>query len=142
MEKDKNPAKRMSVTVLEECIEVQKRKSEDYQNPNSNVVQAMHYRRGIDTLHDALQGKLFRAQSLLESGKFSQANYESLEDSYMDLINYASFCVAWLRYGIPGQRTDRDMFNKPLPTKVAYKSDENLTLDEIFAESEELDYRS
>ena len=104
-----NNEDKMSVQVLNECIEVQLKKAQDYQNPNSNVTQAMHYRRGIDSLHDLLQGKLYRAQSLIESG--SNANFESLEDSYMDLINYASFAVAWLRGGLPGQDPDRDMFN-------------------------------
>lgn len=103
---------RESVKVLQECIDLQLRKSQDYQNPNSNVTQAMHYRRGIDTLHDALQGKLYRAQSLLESGTHTQANFESLEDSYKDLINYASFAVAWLRGAIPGQDPSRDIFNR------------------------------
>jgi agmatine/peptidylarginine deiminase len=59
-----------------------------------------------------MQGKLYRAQSLLESNRTSAANFESLEDTYKDLINYASFAVAWLRNGVPGQDTNRDMFNK------------------------------
>jgi hypothetical protein len=104
-------ANRESVNVLNECIELQLKKSQDYQNPNSNVVQAMHYRRGVDTIHDTMQGKMYRAQSLLESGRADSANFESLEDTYKDLINYASFAVAWLRGGIPGQDPDRDMFN-------------------------------
>ena len=103
---------RESVKVLKECIDLQIRKSEDYQNPNSNVTQAMHYRRGVDSIHDIMQGKLYRAQSLLESNRTGTANFESLEDSYKDLINYASFAVAWLRNGVPGQDTNRDMFNK------------------------------
>ena len=90
---------------------MQLKKSQDYQNPNSNVVQAMHYRRGVDSIHDIMQGKLYRAQSLLESGRADSANFESLEDTYKDLINYASFAVAWLRGGIPGQDPNRDMFN-------------------------------
>jgi hypothetical protein len=106
-----NTPERESVNVLRECIELQLRKSQDYQNPNSNVTQAMHYRRGVDSIHDIIQGKLYRAQSLLESGTHSQANFESLEDSYKDLINYASFAVAWLRGGVPGQDPTRDIFN-------------------------------
>ena len=98
-----------SVKVLQECIDLQLKKSQDYQNPNSNVTQAMHYRRGVDSIHDIMQGKLYRAQSLLESG--GDPNYESLEDTYKDLINYASFAVSWLRGGIPGQDPDRDMLN-------------------------------
>jgi len=105
-------AKRESVTVLEECIDLQNRKSQDYQNPNSNVTQAMHYRRGIDSIHDIMQGKMYRAQSLLESNTHSAANFESLEDTYKDLINYASFAVAWLRGKVPGQDPDRDIFNR------------------------------
>jgi hypothetical protein len=100
---------RESIKVLQECIEVQIKKSNDYQNPNSNVTQAIYYRRGIDSIHDIIQGKVYRAQSLIESGDIP--NYESLEDSYKDLINYASFAVAWLRYGIPGQDPDLDIFN-------------------------------
>ena len=102
-------ADKESVKVLQECIDLQLKKSQDYQNPNSNVTQAMHYRRGVDSIHDIMQGKLYRAQSLLESG--GDPNYESLEDTYKDLINYASFAVSWLRSGIPGQDSDRDMFN-------------------------------
>ena len=103
---------RESVKVLRECIELQLKKSQDYQNPNSNVVQAMHYRRGVDSIHDIMQGKMYRAQSLLESGHV--ANFESLEDTYKDLINYASFAVAWLRGGIPGQDVTRDIFNRKI----------------------------
>jgi hypothetical protein len=101
-----------SVRVLNECIDVQLRKSDDYQNPDSNVTQAMHYRRGVDTIHDAIQGKLYRAQSLLESGRTGEPNFESLEDTYMDLINYASFAVAYMRGKMDGQIDDRDMFNR------------------------------
>ena len=101
-----------SVRVLNECIDVQLRKSADYQNPDSNVLQAMHYRRGVDTIHDAIQGKLYRAQSLLESGRTSEPNFESLEDTYMDLINYASFAVSYMRGKMEGQDPDRDMFNR------------------------------
>ena len=57
-----------SVEVLHECISLQLQKSQDYQSDTSNVTQAMHYRRGIDTIHDIILGKITRATSLLESG--------------------------------------------------------------------------
>ena len=101
----------MAMLVLEECISVQRNKSNDYQNGRSGVTQAMHYRRGIDSIHDIIQSKVLRAQSLIEAG--GDPNYESIEDSYKDLINYAAFAVAWLRGALPGQSTDRDMFNRP-----------------------------
>jgi hypothetical protein len=104
------PLDRESMKVLMECLELQRKKSRDYQNQNSSVVQAMHYRRGVDTIHDVMHGKMLRAQSLLESG--SDPNFESLEDTYKDLINYASFAVAWLRGKMEGQDLERDIFNK------------------------------
>jgi hypothetical protein len=112
---------RESVKVLQECIELQAKKSRDYQNPNSNVVQAMHYRRGVDSIHDVLHAKMLRAQSLLETG--STPNFESLEDTYKDMINYASFAVSYLRGKMEGQDPDRDMFNraKSLPMNYRYE---------------------
>ena len=110
-----------SIKVLQECAELQARKSEDYQNEGSNVLQAMHYRRGVDSLHDIIQGKCYRAQSLLESG--SDPNHESLEDTYKDIINYCSFVVSYMRGKMEGQRSDRDMFNKPKVKKNESRTD-------------------
>ena len=107
----KSLVKKESVEVLKECIELQNRKSQDYQSKESNVTQAMHYRRGVDSIHDIIQGKCYRAQSLLESG--GDPNFESLEDTYKDMINYASFAVSYMRGKMDGQQSGRDMFNKP-----------------------------
>ena len=106
---------RESVKVLHECINLQIRKSQDYQNPNSNVKQAMHYRRGVDSIHDTMHGKMLRAQSLLESGE--TANFESLEDTYKDLINYASFAVSYIRGKMEGQNPNLDFLNRPKKVK-------------------------
>jgi len=101
---------RESVKVLEECIELQIKKGQDYQSAKSNVVQAMHYRRGVDTIYDIMHGKMMRAASLLESG--SVPNHESLEDTFKDLINYASFAVSYMRGTMDGQDPNNDMFNR------------------------------
>ena len=103
--------KKESVKVLEECIDLQLAKSKDYQNPKSNIKQAMHYRRGVDTIHDMIHQKLLRAQSLLEAD--GEVRFESLEDTYKDMINYASFAVSYMRGKMDGQQSGRDMFNKP-----------------------------
>jgi len=108
----KSLVKKESVEVLNECITLQLKKSEDYQSKNSNVTQAMHYRRGVDSIHDIIQGKCYRAQSLLESG--GDPNFESLEDTYKDIINYCSFAVSYMRGKMEGQSSDRDMFNKQI----------------------------
>jgi len=111
-EQEPEMADKESVVVLKECIDLQLRKSDDYQNPNSNVVQAMHYRRGVDTIHDIMAQKMLRAQSILESNR--DPNFESLEDTYKDLINYASFAVSYMRGQMDGQSKDRDMFNRKI----------------------------
>lgn len=90
-----------SIKVLQECADIQDKKSNDYQSSNSSIKQFMHYRRGIDTIHDMIHQKLIRAQSLLESG--NKPNNESLEDTYMDMINYCSFAVSFLRRKMDGQ---------------------------------------
>jgi hypothetical protein len=110
-----------SVKVLQECAELQTRKSQDYQSESSDIVQAMHYRRGVDTIHDMIWQKLIRAQSLLEAG--GDPNFESLEDTYKDLINYSSFAVAYIRGKMEGQDPNRDMFNRPVDN--TYKVDPN-----------------
>lgn len=105
-----------SVRVLGECAELQLRKSADYQNPDSNVRQADHYRRGVGTIHDMIAQKLLRAQSLIEAAERGDAtpNFESLEDTYKDAINYCSFAVSYLRQKMDGQRPGRDFLNRPM----------------------------
>ena len=105
-----------SVKGLQECIDLQLKKSQDYQSDSSNITQAMHYRRGVDTIHDIILGKITRATSLLESGK--DPNFESLEDTYKDMINYASFAVSYMRGKMDGQNPKHDMFNKPKGPKI------------------------
>ena len=39
-------------------------------------------------------------------------NFESIEDSAKDLINYSSFLAAYVRGGIDGQLPDRDFLNR------------------------------
>ena len=108
-------SERESVKVLRECIDLQNKKSQDYQNPNSNIVQSMHYRRGVDTIHDMIHQKLLRAQSLLEGSGGQATNFESLEDTYKDMINYCSFAVSYLRGRMEGQdQHKRDIFNRAI----------------------------
>jgi len=92
---------RESVKVLQECIELQNKKGDDYQSSKSSVRQADYYPRGLETLYDIVWAKMLRVRSVLDKGE--SANFESIEDSFKDLINYASFAVAWCRGKIDGQ---------------------------------------
>jgi hypothetical protein len=104
-----------SVKVLLEAAELQRRKSHDYQNPNSTVKQAEYYPGGVRTIDDIIHAKKLRARSLIESN--GTPKFESLEDTYLDMINYCSFAIAYLRGKVPGQDPNRDAFNRP---KVVY----------------------
>lgn len=107
--------KRESVKVLEECITLQLAKSRDYQSDVSDVKQADHYLRGIDTIYDMIHQKMLRARSLMAVAREnpdSQPNFESLEDTFKDIINYASFAVSYSRGRMDGQSESRDVFNR------------------------------
>ena len=105
---------KQSLKVLQECAELQTKKSNDYQNPNSKISQADYYPNGIVTIHDIMHAKMLRMASVMEAMQSEnyEPNFESLEDSAKDLINYASFFVAYIRGGIEGQTPDHDIFNK------------------------------
>tara|TARA_B100001059_G_scaffold83529_1_gene81628 strand:+ start:7462 stop:7803 length:342 start_codon:yes stop_codon:yes gene_type:complete len=104
-----------SLKVLKECAELQTRKAQDYQNPNSRIKQADYYPRGVASLLDIISAKTLRMFSVLEAMESDpnyQPNFESIEDSGKDLINYASFLVAYVRGGIPGQDPNTDFLNR------------------------------
>jgi hypothetical protein len=106
---------RESINVLQECIELQSKKSRDYQNPNSTIKQADYYPSGCLTILDIMHAKLLRMRSVMEAMQNDptyKPNYESLEDSAKDLINYSSFYVAYSRGKVDGQEPDRDFINR------------------------------
>lgn len=105
-----------SIKILNECADLQLKKSNDYQNPNSTIRQADYYPRGIASILDIIHAKTLRMRSVLEAMESDpnyQPNFESIEDSAKDLINYASFLGAYVRGGIDGQNPTRDFLNRP-----------------------------
>ena len=111
-----------SVKALRECIELQLRKSRDYQNPNSRVKQADYYPSGVKTIHEICHAKMLRALSVMEAMEKDPAysqNFESLEDSFKDMINYASFAISYCRGQIPGQQKGHDMFNRKIEQELS-----------------------
>ena len=104
---------RESANILLEAAELQERKGQDYQNPLSRVRQADHYPRGVYTILDTINGKMLRMYSVLETMEAGgNVNFESVEDSAIDMINYASFLVAYMRGDIDGQEPNKDIFNR------------------------------
>ena len=104
-----------SLKVLQECAEVQIKKSNDYQNDYSRIRQADYYPRGVATITDPIYAKVLRMQSVIEASERDPEytpNFESIEDSAKDLINYASFVVAYMRGQMDGQEPNRDFLNR------------------------------
>jgi hypothetical protein len=72
-----------------------------------------------------MNGKMLRMQSVMEAMQNDPnyaPNFESLEDSAKDLINYASFFVSYLRGKIEGQRSDRDFLNRKINISTTTQS--------------------
>lgn len=115
---------RPSALVLLEAAEIQEKKGQDYNNAVSSVQQADYYTYGVWSLLDTIHAKYLRMKSVLETMEAGgKVNYESVKDSAIDMINYASFLAAYLDGDVPGQKPDRDIFNNIainpnlLPTK-------------------------
>jgi hypothetical protein len=109
-------AERESIRVLQECAELQLKKGNDYQNPNSIIRQADYYPRGVATLLDIVHAKMLRLRSVvaaMENDATYVQNFESIEDSAKDMINYCSFIVSYCRNGMDGQIEGRDFLNRP-----------------------------
>jgi hypothetical protein len=106
-----------SVKVLKECMDLQIKKSNDYQNPNSMIKQADYYPNGCQSILDTIQAKVLRMRSVMEAMNNDpkyKPNFESLEDSAKDLINYASFYVSFMRGKMDGQTPTRDFLNRKI----------------------------
>lgn len=108
--------------ILTECIEIMKKKGSDYQSETSTVRQADYYPSGVKTIYEIMHAKMLRLKSVMDkiqSG--NNTNYESLEDSAKDLINYSAFFVSYCSGGIDGQREDRDIFNQKTGTVIVVR---------------------
>lgn len=106
---------RASANILLEAADLQERKGADYNGAQTSIQQADYYPRGVWSILDVVNAKYLRMVSVLEQmEQGGKANFESVEDSAIDLINYASFIAAYMRGDVPGQSEDRDIFNKPV----------------------------
>ena len=111
---------RESLKALEEAAAIQNKKSNDYQNAESRIKQAQYYPHGCATILDLIHSKVLRMYSVMEAmenDKNYQPNFESLEDSAIDLINYGSFFVSYMRGKMEGQDPTRNFLNKKIETQ-------------------------
>lgn len=103
---------RPSANILLEAAEIQEKKGKDYNGDKTRVSQADYYEHGVWTILDIIKAKYLRMVSVLENMENGDSvNYESVEDSALDAINYLSFLVAYMRGEVPGQKPGYDIFN-------------------------------
>lgn len=112
---ENDPPKREVVLIFEKCIEVFKRKSQDYNSPFSKVRPADYYPRGVDSLIEMIDvHKRLRQTSLLDMMRWGdgQVNFESVADTVLDRIIYLAIMWEYLHYHTPGQNQKTDVFNR------------------------------
>lgn len=102
-----------TVMVLLECIELRIRKGRDY---NAGGIQlADYFLFGIDSIFNEIHKKYLRAKSILSKLREGQSEeFEGIEDTFMDIIVYSSFAVAYMRGVCPGQTNSGDMFGRKI----------------------------
>ena len=88
---------RYAMNVLDQCSDLMKRKSEDY----NHISQIDYYPNGLQDIWYMLHTKVTRIRSVL--AKDGETNFESAQDSAMDLINYAAFFVEYAEGKMEGQ---------------------------------------
>lgn len=101
-----------SVTVLFEAMDMQFKKNHDYDS--GGITRADYFIHGLDSFEYEINKKWLRLRSVLWLTKRKiSLNFESVEASLMDAINYLSFMVAWIRHKLEGQSPLRDLYNQP-----------------------------
>lgn len=76
--------------ILQKAIELQELKGKDY---NGNVTIDDYFPFGEKSYAHMVHTKYLRMMSVLEQ---ESTNFESLEDTLLDMINYCSFFAAYL----------------------------------------------
>ena len=89
---------RRAIEVLEECAELMRKKGQDY----NNIPQAEYYPNGLSDIWVMMHQKMTRLRSLLKS-ESDKENFESIQDSARDLINYAAFFIEFADEKMDGQ---------------------------------------
>src|SRR5210317_927118 len=78
--------------VVDKALALLERKSKDY---NSGVPRDAYFPHGMLSYHQMLHTKVLRIQSLLNSK--SKPNFESIEDSLEDLLNYTIMALVYVQ---------------------------------------------
>lgn len=94
-------SERRAIEVLEECADLMRKKGQDY----NRVPQAEYYPFGVRDIWCMMHQKMTRIKSLMVAE--GDQNFESMEDSARDLINYSAFLIEYLEGKMEGQNESR-----------------------------------
>lgn len=95
--KDITMTDRRAIEVLEECADLMRAKGKAY----NRVPQAEYYPHGVLSIWTMMHQKMTRMKSLMDHDGDNQ--YESMEDSARDLINYTAFLIEFMEGKMDGQ---------------------------------------
>ena len=84
-------AKVTALQILKDAANLKEQKSKDYQG--SQFTEEDYFPFGHKSYIHMLHTKMLRIRSVAEQ---EDTNFESLSDSLIDLINYASMYAAWV----------------------------------------------
>ena len=79
-----------AIDIMQEAIELKQKKSKDYQG--GKWVEEDYFPFGRTSFMHMIHTKYLRIWSVMEQ---NDTNFESLNDSLIDLINYAAMWAAW-----------------------------------------------
>lgn len=117
---------RAAVRVLQDCIELMKKKAQDYQSDNSSVQPIDYYPNGISDfvfLIDVL--KRFRMISVLDNIKAGGApNFDTLRDILQDRIVYLALAIEFVDGEMEGQLPGRDIWNHKVYRAIGETQDD------------------
>tara|TARA_R110002167_G_scaffold295547_1_gene500073 strand:- start:29 stop:355 length:327 start_codon:yes stop_codon:yes gene_type:complete len=84
-----------AIDFMEEAIELKRKKSADYQG--GILTEEQYFPFGYESYMHMVLTKVNRIRSVMERDNKSDVNFESAEDSVIDLVNYAAMMGAWMR---------------------------------------------
>ena len=89
--------------ILKDAAALKERKSADYQG--SQFSEEDYFPFGHQSFIQMLHTKYLRMRSVVEQ---EDTNFESLEDTLVDMISYAAMYAAWVQNNKPDTSTSRD----------------------------------
>ncbi len=87
-------AKTTAIQILKDAALLKEAKSKDYQGGQFD--EESYFPFGYESYMTMILTKITRIRSVAEREDKSDINFESMEDSLLDLINYASMMCAWV----------------------------------------------